>query len=318
MVATTRTGRDTQNPVAVAAAAAATQISDRELVIERVFDAPRELVWKAWTEPAHVDKWWGPNGFRNETASMDFRVGGEWRYVMHGPDGKDWPNWIRYEEISKPERLVYSHGGGESDVPHFHVTVTFAVEGKRTRVVMRSVFPSAEALAEVKKFGAVEGGQQTLARLAGYLPYVVDGSADRSMVVTRVFDAPVKLVFDAWSRPEMLARWWGPKHFTLPVCEVDFRVGGSYRMAMQDPGGTQYPFHGKYLEIVPNERIVFNAVIAEMPGNDVVTTVTFVEENGKTRMTVRQDIPAMAQAARGQREGWSGSLEKLAVALAAA
>jgi uncharacterized protein YndB with AHSA1/START domain len=316
MVATTRTGRDTQNPVAVAAAAAST--SDREVVIERVFDAPRELVWKAWTEPRHVDKWWGPNGFRNETSSMDFRVGGEWRYVMHGPDGKVWPNWIRYEEISKPERLVYSHGGGESDVPHFHVTVTFTAEGQRTRVAMHSVFPSAEALAEVKKFGAVEGGQQTLARLAGYLPYVVDGSADRSMVVTRVFDAPVKLVFEAWSTPKMLARWWGPRHFTLPECEVDFRVGGAYRMVMQDPGGTQYPFHGRYLEIVPNQRIVFNAVIADQPGNDVVTTVTFEEENGKTRLTVRQDVPAMAQAARGQREGWSGSLEKLAAALAAA
>lgn len=315
MAVTTRTGSDPKNTAAVAAAAAST--SDRELVIERVFDAPRELVWKAWTEPAHVDKWWGPNGFRNETFSMDFRVGGVWRYVMHGPDGKDWPNWIRYEEISKPERLVYSHGEEGSDEPWFRVTVTFVAEGNRTRAVMRSVFPSAEALAAVKKFGAGEGGQQTMARLAGYLPYLVDGSADRSMVVTRVFDAPVKRVFDAWSKPEMLARWWGPKHFTLPTCEVDFRAGGAYRMVMRGPDGSEYPFHGQYLEIVPNKRIVFNAVIANMPGNDVVTTVTFDDENGKTRVTVRQDIPAMPQAAKGQMEGWSGSLEKLAAVLAA-
>jgi uncharacterized protein YndB with AHSA1/START domain len=151
--------------------------SYREIIQERVFDAPRELVWQAWTEPKHVDKWWGPNGFRNETFSSDFRVGGTWRFVMHGPDGKDWQNWIRYEEITKYERLVYSHGGGDSDIkPHFHVTVTFEAQGQRTKVTMRSLFPTTEAVEAVKKFGAVEGGRQTLARLADYLPHLADGT----------------------------------------------------------------------------------------------------------------------------------------------
>lgn len=150
--------------------------SDREIVTERVFDAPRELVWAAFTDPKHVDKWWGPNGFRNQTFAMDFRVGGTWRFVMHGPDGTDWQNWIRYREIQKPERLVYDHGG-EGDDPLFHVTVTFTEQAGSTKVSMRAVFPSAEACAEVKKRGAVEGGQQTLARLAGYLPNLAGGSA---------------------------------------------------------------------------------------------------------------------------------------------
>lgn len=289
---------------------------DRVILQERVFDAPRALVWKAWTDPKHLDQWWGPNGFRNETFSLELRVGGVWRFVMHGPDGKDWQNWIRYEEISEPARLVYSHGG-DGDEPHFHVTVTFAEEGGRTRVSMRSVFPTAEACAAVKKFGAVEGGRQTLARLAGHLPYLIDGSADRSMVLTRLFDAPVATVFAAWTQPKALARWWGPKDFTLPGCEVDFRPGGAYRMVMRDPAGNEYPFHGHYREIVPNERIVFNAVIEDSPGVEVLTTVTFVEEDGKTRLTVRQDIPADEAAGKGQMEGWSGSLEKLAAALEA-
>jgi uncharacterized protein YndB with AHSA1/START domain len=312
MSAVARTEREgSQSQKAVVAAQST---ADREIVQERVFDAPRELVWKAWTDPKHIDKWWGPNGFRNETFSMDLRVGGFWRFVMHGPDGKAWQNWIRFDEISTHERLVYAHGD-EGDEPHFHVTVTFTEQGKRTKVTMRTVFPTAEAVAAVKKFGAVEGGQQTMARLAGYLPHLADGSADNAMVLTRLFDAPVALVFAAWTTPQALMRWWGPKHFTLPTCEVDFRPGGAYRMVMQDPEGREYPFHGEYREIVRNERIVFHAIIDHLPGNEVLTTVTFVEENGKTRLTVRQERPADKDAAKGQMEGWSGSLEKLAEAL---
>src|SRR5258707_11149098 len=145
----------------------------RELVVERTFDAKRELVWRAFTEAKHLDQWWGPNGFRNQTHAMELKVGGTWRYTMHGPDGKDWPNWIRYLEVKSPDRLVYDHGG-EGDEPHFRVTLTFDAQGQKTRVTMRSVWPNAAALAEVMKFGVVEGGRQTLARLAGHLPHFED------------------------------------------------------------------------------------------------------------------------------------------------
>jgi uncharacterized protein YndB with AHSA1/START domain len=297
------------------AAARSEPTANREIVLERTFAAPRSLVWKAFTEPGHLDRWWGPNGFRNRTHAMDFREGGTWRFDMHAPDGKTWPNWIRFEEIAAPERLVYAHGG-EGDEAHFHVTVTFADLGRRTKVTMRSVFPTAEACQAVKKFGVVEGGRQTLARLEGYLPSLADGSSERDMVLSRLFDAPASLVFEAWSKPETLARWWGPRNFTLPVCEIDFRPGGAYRMVMRDPEGREYPFHGAYSEIVENERIVFTAKI--LPGVEVVTTVTFVEEGGKTLLTVQQTVPADAYAARGQLEGWNGSLEKLAAALTGA
>jgi len=290
--------------------------ADREIIQERVFDAPRELVWAAWTDPKHIDRWWGPNGFRNQTSAMEVRPGGTWRFLMHGPDGKDWVNWIRYEEVVEPERLVYSHGG-EGDEPEFHVTVTFTAQGGRTQVTMRSVFPSAAVVAEAKKFGAVEGGQQTLARLAGYLPALNDGTAGQAMVLSRVFDAPRRRVFEAWSSPEMLARWWGPTHFTLPVCEVDFRPGGAYRMTMRDPGGNEYPFHGHYREIVADERIVFDADINPDGGDLVLTTVTFAEDGGKTLLTVTQTFPSNPTAKKGQLEGWNGSLVKLDAALRA-
>jgi uncharacterized protein YndB with AHSA1/START domain len=290
---------------------------DRELLMERFYDAPRELVWKAWTEQKHIGQWFGPNGFRNETFSMDVRVGGSWSYVMHGPDGKVWPNWIRYEEISRPERLVYSHGETGSDEPHFQVILTLTEHGPRTKVTLRMIFPTAEAREAVKKFGAVEGGVQTMARLAGYLPYLMDGSADGGTVVTRLYDAPVAQVFQAWSSPAALARWWGPKDFTLAACELDFRTGGAYRMVMRGPDGADFPFHGQYREIVQNERIVFSAVIENLPGHDLLTSVTFVEEDGKTRLTVRQDRPTDPESAKSQFAGWSSTLEKLATALQA-
>lgn len=308
MGATQRAGAEVKNE-AVAA------VIDREIVQERIFDAPRELVWTAWTDPRHVDKWWGPNGYRNETSSMEFRVGGLWRFVMHGPDGKIWKNWTRFEEISRPERIVYSHGGGDGGEPHFHVTVTFTEVGRRTKVTMRSLFPTAEAREAVKKFGAVQGGQQTLARLAGYLPHLLEGTADRSAVVSRLFDAPPERVFEAWTSPQSLTRWWGPKGFTLPVCELDFRVGGAYRMVMRSPEGTEHPFHGEFREIVPGARIVFTAIIEGVGGPPIVTTVSFREDGGRTLLTVRQDRPADETAAAGQREGWSASLEKLGAVL---
>src|SRR5207248_2469506 len=89
----------------------ATLVGDREIVATRIFDAPRELVFKVWTDPKHIGNWWGPKGFATTTFSMDVRPGGVWRFVMHGPDGRDYENKITYLEVVAPERIVYKHGG---------------------------------------------------------------------------------------------------------------------------------------------------------------------------------------------------------------
>ncbi len=144
--------------------------SDRELVFTRVFDAPRELVWEAWTDPKHLVHWWGPKGFTNTFQEISVKPGGIWRFIMHGPDGRDYPNKIVYEEIVKPERLIYTHSGEEGEPVHFHATVTFAKQGAQTKLTMRLVFPSAaERDRVVKEYHADEGGNQTLERLAEYL-----------------------------------------------------------------------------------------------------------------------------------------------------
>lgn len=146
--------------------------ADREILITRVFDAPRELVWNAWTDPKQVVQWWGPRGFTTTIHEMDVRPGGVWRHTMHGPDGTDYPNKSVFIEIVKPERIVYSHGGGKKGDPgvRFQATWTFEVEGGKTKLTLRMVFPSAEARDHiVKQYNAIEGGNQTLARLAEHL-----------------------------------------------------------------------------------------------------------------------------------------------------
>lgn len=146
----------------------------RSIVTVREYDAPRDLVWAAFTDPKHLAQWWGPNGFTITTQAFAFEPGGVWRFVMHGPDGRDYQNRIVYSEIAKPERIVYSHGG-EVDVEpvQFRTIVTFEDLGGRTRLILWALFPTAAERNRVaEEYGAIEGAQQTLARLADYLRVV--------------------------------------------------------------------------------------------------------------------------------------------------
>lgn len=147
-------------------------MAGRELVLSRLLDAPRTLVFDTWSNPAHVGKWWGPAGFTTTTREMAFKVGGRWRFTMHGPDGTDYPNIVVYTEIVRPERIFYNHGddeGAESPVPNFKVEVTFDERDGKTLLTLRMIVDSAGQLEAMKKFGALEGGQQTLDRLQQYL-----------------------------------------------------------------------------------------------------------------------------------------------------
>jgi len=147
--------------------------ADREIVITRLINAPRELVFKVWTDQEHLEKWWGPNGFTTTTSEFDFRPGGVWFHTMHGPDGTDYPNEVYYEEIVPPERITYVHGGGDApgvDDAQFHATITFEDEDGKTRLTMKSLFKTAKQRNHVvEKYGAIEGGKQHLANLEEYV-----------------------------------------------------------------------------------------------------------------------------------------------------
>jgi uncharacterized protein YndB with AHSA1/START domain len=148
--------------------------ADRETVISRVIDAPRELVFQAFTEVRHLSRWWGPEGFSTTTWAFEFRVGGEWDFVMHGPDGTDYQEWIYWTEIAPPERIAMLHGESRGDANAFESVLTFAPDGAATRIEMRAVFPTKELRDEaVEKYHAIEGGQQTLSNLAAYVTEIV-------------------------------------------------------------------------------------------------------------------------------------------------
>lgn len=162
-----------------AKAQSANDIFDRAIVIERVFNAPRELVWEVWTKPEHIAKWWGPEGFTTTIKQMDFRVGGVWKQIMRGPDGKEYPNSSIFREIVVPERIVFSHGGGSKDGPSskFLSTWTFETLGNQTKVTMQLLFDMPEERDRIEcAYGATEGAKQTLARLAEYLVRMKGGT----------------------------------------------------------------------------------------------------------------------------------------------
>jgi uncharacterized protein YndB with AHSA1/START domain len=143
--------------------------ADREIVISRLIAAPRELVFEAFTEVRHLAQWWGPEGFTTTTRSFEFSVGGAWDFVMHGPDGTDYQDWITWTEIVPPERIALRHGEYRDDPNAFSSLLTFEREGEQTRVVMRTVFPTKELRDEaVESYHAIEGGRQTLSHLAAY------------------------------------------------------------------------------------------------------------------------------------------------------
>jgi uncharacterized protein YndB with AHSA1/START domain len=155
-------------------------MAEREVVISRVIDAPRELVFEAFTEVRHLSQWWGPEGFTTTTSVFEFGVGREWVFVMHGPDGTDYPEWISWTEIVPPERIALLHGESHGDPNAFESVITFAAEGAATRIEMRTVFPT-KALRDqaVEKYHAIEGGQQTLGHLAAYVTELVRKGTER-------------------------------------------------------------------------------------------------------------------------------------------
>lgn len=142
-----------------------------QLIHQRLLNAPRELVWEAWTRPEHIKEWWGPIGFSITHKSMDVSAGHRWDFTMHG-FGKDYDNSIEYLEVEKPSRLAYRHGGHGEDSGDvsFMVFISFEEQGNKTLLTMRSVFESEEVLAELnRKVNAVEGGKQTLDKMEAYI-----------------------------------------------------------------------------------------------------------------------------------------------------
>jgi uncharacterized protein YndB with AHSA1/START domain len=317
------------------------QVRQTETTIEitRTYDAPRELVWKAWTDPAQAGAWWGPAGFTTTTHEMDVRPGGTWRFVMHGPDGTDYPNVVHYDEVAEPSLLAYRHGDGKE--LSFTVTVRFDEDGPgRTRLTLRTEFPNAaQKDLVVREYGAIEGGRQTLGRLAEHLGAPA-GIGEALFVTRRVVRATPQRTWRAWTSREELLQWFGPKGMPMTHCTLDLRPGGVMHYGLAIPGGSTMWGKWVFREIVPESRLVFVQSFSDEGGGTAVapffdgrwpletlSVVTFEPHAGKgggtvvtlraepldrdevRRRTFRDNHPSM-------QGGWSGTFDQLEELLA--
>lgn len=315
----------------------------REFVLTRLIRAPRDLVWQAFSSAEHLAHWWGPSGFRTTTQVMDFRAGGQWNFFMHGPDGRDYPNFITYTKIMPQSRIEYHHGGDEEIHPGgFDVVITLEPKGENdseTLVTLRGIMPNQAALDNVvNKFGALEGGKQTLARLAEYVRDSLAATSNPDMFkISRVINAPAELVWDAFTMPRHLANWLGPPGCDSATRALDLRAGGLMHYSMKMPGSDMDHFGlWVFREVTRPRRLAFVSSFADDKGGviraffspvwplTVLTTITFEPHAGIGRGTlvtiVATPVNATPEELKAFRDhmgsmsmGWSGSFDRLNV-----
>lgn len=304
---------------------------DCELETSRILNASRERVFGAISDPKQLALWWGPNGFTNTFEEFDFRAGGTWRFVMHGPDGKNYPNHHTFGEIVKPERVVFQHLSS----PRFQLIVTLEDVGAgKTKINWRQRFESAEECERVSKY-CIPGNEQNLDRLAAHL---ARSAAVRTFIISRTFDAPRERLWKAWSERARLMEWFGPKGFKMPAAKLDFRPGGSFHYCLAAPNGHEMWGKFVYREIVALEKIVLVSSFSDEAGGttrhpmsatwplETVSTFTLTEENGRTTTTIEwiphnatdEEIATFNGAHDGMKQGWTGTFDQLAAYLAKA
>ncbi len=311
-----------------------TTLVEREILATRLLEAPRELVFKAWTDTEHLEQWWGPTGFTNTTRRADIRPGGEWRFVMHGPDGTDYENLVTFLEVDAPRRLVYRHGADEGVEPvDFHVEVDFAEQGAKSRLTMRMVFASPEARDRmIAKYGAFEGLKETLERLRDHVVL------QDAFVITRSFEAPLELVWRMHTQLAHLEKWWGPKGFGIIKATLDLRPGGMFHYGMKTANGQEMWGRFVYREIIPMKRLVYVNSFSDPQGGltrhiwsadwplEMLVRTTFAESAGKTTLTLRSapihasesECRTFKDGYKSMEGGYGGTLDQLASCLAIA
>jgi len=302
-----------------------------EIKITRIYDAPLQAVWDAWTDPEKAAQWWGPRGFTLTTHSKDLRSGGGWNYTMHGPDGVDYPNKTQYLEVEKLRKLVYDHGANDDKPPMFRVTVLFSEIQGKTKMEMTMALPSPEAAEETRKFVKQAGGNATWDRLAEYLEKTSSGKD--IFVINRSFDADLETMFEAWTDPKRFSEWLAPTGFQMKFIKADIKTGGSTFYSMSNNKDVTMYGKAEYLAIERPRRIVYTQQFCDQNGKvsrhpmaptwpeTMLTTVRLAEEEpGQTRVTVtwetygnttREELETFIQSRAGMTQGWTGSFDKL-------
>jgi len=303
-----------------------------EISITRTFDAPRELVWKAWTNPEMAKEWMGPRGFTTTEFTTSNEPGALWHLTMVGqrPGSEQMVTLGQggtILEVKPPELLKYTFGWdnrasvGLGDGPKENViTIRFEEQGGRT--VMH--FHQAPFATESERDGHNGGWNSAFDSFAEFILRVQPARDPEELPselhLRRFFAAPRQLVFDAWTKPEMVKEWWGPKGFTIPACEIDARQGGEFFIQMKMPDGTLCGLKGRYVEFYPPYRFHYIGTPLDKDGNafaETWTSVYFEEKNGGTEVVLDGHFTKSPLNAglhiKGAREGWKQMLDKLEV-----
>lgn len=274
-----------------------------DVAITRTFDAPRELVWKEWTEPERFKRWWGPKDYTSPSAEMDVRVGGNYLASMRSPEGVETWGTGTYTEVREPMRLVMndyfadamgnvvpaSYYNMPGDFPlELHITVTFEEhEGKTTMTLRHSGIPP-----EMAK-DAEAGWNQSFDKMEQHMhdeiftqmkTLVLVEPGTQAATIIRVQDAPRDMVFKAQTTPELFEQFWGPERYTTKVERMEIKKGGVWRVLQRDPEGNEFAFNGVYHEVTP-ERIIDTWEWEGMPGHVLLETIKMEEIDGRTKLT---------------------------------
>lgn len=308
-----------------------------EVLIKKMFNAPRELVFRTVIDPLQIPNWWGHSRFTTQVINMIVMRGGTWHFIQRGKDGKEYGYHGVYHDVVIPERLVYT---SEYDGMPGQVTLeTDAFEEQDGKTIINStvIFPSVEDRDQKLQWGMEEGANAMTTRLNELLErqlmyerrdYMMTKNGDNSgcITITRVFDAPRERVWERWTDPHEYMCWWGPRDFTSPGAELDVREGGKFLVGMRAPDGKQYWDTGTYEEIIEKKRLVYRDTFADEHGNivpasyygmgpdeplDMEVEVNLDEEGGKTRLTLEHCGLPEGDMLDNARQGWMQSLDKL-------
>lgn len=247
----------------------------RELSISRLINAPQELVWEAWTNPEHIRHWWGPVGFNSTISKMEVSEGGEWIFVMHGPDGTDYKNKHVYIKLEKPSLIIMRH----ESFPPFVMTARFEAKGTQTLVTLHSVFESASQLQEViKVFKADEGMVQNITRMDEYITGKIYQVAT-PIVIERNFKASTAIIWNALTDLSQLKKWYFDLDGFQPVPGFRFRFAG------KGSTGEEYMHDCRVLEVIPGKKIAYSWTYENREGYSVVSFELF-PDGDQTRLVL--------------------------------
>jgi uncharacterized protein YndB with AHSA1/START domain len=305
-------------------------MSETDLVLTRVLDAPRSLVWKVWSQAEHLARWWGPAGFGMKVSRLEFKVGGLFHYAMT-PPGSEQAMWgkFQYDEIVPETRMVWRSAFSDSagaTLPNpwnaawpLEIRNVFTLEDQGTKTLLTLRGSPFKATAEGQAVFAAnlgnvsQGFAGTFAQLDAYLAEAMD--ADRSLVYRRTFEAPRAVVWKAWTSTS-IAAWWGPRGFGNTIHAMDVKPGGLWDFTMHGPDGTDYPNRVVYREVVEPSRLAYDHGTPGQP-DEFRVNVTFADRGSSTDMVYTMVFPT-AEALRtvvekyGASEGLKQNMDRFA------